>query len=61
MFIYEFLFKRDNIKKVYEDINYDSIKNQLHNLLQNEKEKLKGEFVIVIPKNEENNNQSALS
>ena len=45
------------ITKVYEDINYDSIKNQLHNLLQNEKEKLKGEFVIVIPKNEENNNQ----
>lgn len=44
------------ITKVYEDINYDSIKNQLHNLLQNEKEKLKGEFVIVIPKNEENNN-----
>ena len=44
------------ITKIYEDINYDSIKNQLHNLLQNEKEKLKGEFVIVIPKNEENNN-----
>ena len=44
------------ITKVYEDINYDSIKNQLHNLLQNEKEKLKGEFVIIIPKNEENNN-----
>ena len=29
------------ITKIYEDINYDSIKNQLHNLLQNEKEKLK--------------------
>ena len=44
------------ITKIYEDINYDSIQNQLHNLLQNNNEKLKGEFVIVIPKTEENNN-----
>ena len=44
------------ITKIYEDINYDSIENQLYNLLQNNNEKLKGEFVIVIPKNEENNN-----
>ena len=44
------------ITKIYEDINYDSIENQLYNLLQNNNEKLKGEFVIVIPKTEENNN-----
>ncbi len=44
------------ITKIYEDINYDSIQNQLHNLLQNNNEKLKGEFIIIIPKTEENNN-----
>ena len=44
------------ITKIYEDINYDSIQNQLHNLLQNNNEKLKGEFVIVVPKTEDNNN-----
>jgi len=44
------------ITKIYEDINYDSIQSQLYNLLQNNNEKLKGEFVIIIPKTEENNN-----
>ncbi len=44
------------ITKIYEDINYDSIENQLNYLSQNNNEKLKGEFVIVIPKTEENNN-----
>ena len=44
------------ITKIYEDIKYDSIENQLNNLSQNNNEKLKGEFVIVIPKTEENNN-----
>ena len=44
------------ITKIYEDINYDSIENQLNNLSQNNNEKLKGEFVIVIPKTEENTN-----
>ncbi len=41
------------ITKIYEDINYDSIENQLYNLSKNNNEKLKGEFVIIIPKTEE--------
>jgi 16S rRNA (cytidine1402-2'-O)-methyltransferase len=43
------------ITKIYEDIGNDSIDNWIDYLKKNNNEKLKGEFIIVVPASENNN------
>ena len=43
------------ITKIHEDINYDSLDNQIEYFSKNNNEKIKGEFTIIIPKEEKKN------
>jgi 16S rRNA (cytidine1402-2'-O)-methyltransferase len=44
------IFIAKEITKIYEDIGNDSIDNWIDYLKKNNNEKLKGEFIIVVPK-----------
>ncbi|MAW50531.1 MAG: 16S rRNA (cytidine(1402)-2'-O)-methyltransferase [Flavobacteriaceae bacterium] len=41
------------ITKIHEDINYDYLDNQIKYFSKNNNEKIKGEFTIIIPKEED--------
>ena len=43
------------ITKIYENINYESLSNQLCYFSGNNNEKIKGEFIFIIPKEENKN------
>ena len=43
------------ITKIYENINYESLNSQLRFFSENNNEKIKGEFIFIIPKEENKN------
>ncbi len=44
------------ITKIYENINFESLYSQLCYFSENNNEKIKGEFIFIIPKEEDKNN-----